>query len=313
MVQIDEDKSKQIQENSVLLMISFRMPGMRRSVNKSDIADKNNANADDFAVTIDSDTEMVNVSKSILTSPEFKDVASHYNGIKRALSRVGFRAVFKEGCFLIPTDTLNEIDYFIEKKIKEGEVLVEKFLKAYPKQKQEAKRLRALYDEADYPSVEELKGSFGVTKRYFTFDTPGRMKDINMALYEKEKKKTESFWAETATKIDQALIESFNGLVTHAVGKLSGDGSGGKKVFTDSAMKRIEDFLAVFDKRNVSKNADLAAIMDKARKVVKGLDATAVQNEGQVGISVKEGFEQVKRELDKLMVRKPGRKIRLDL
>ena len=113
------EEGKKVQENSILLMLNFSSPGLRRSVARTDIADSSSEDAEDFAVQIDADPDMVYVSKQIINSPEFRDIQSHRNGIKRALSNVGFKNIFRSGCFLVSLDTLNEIDSYVEGKVAE--------------------------------------------------------------------------------------------------------------------------------------------------------------------------------------------------
>ena len=81
-------------------------------------------------------------------------------------------------------------------------------------------------------------------------------------------------------------------------------------MFGDAALKKINNFLAVFEKRNLTRNGELEVLVNKAKKVISGLDGAALR-EGQVRDSVKKGFEPIKKALDSMMMQKPGRKIRL--
>jgi hypothetical protein len=307
------EEGKKVQENSILLMLSFSMPGLSRSVSRDDIADRQDSNADDFAVSIDADTEMVKVSKVILNSPEYKAIRSHVGATKRAIARIGFRAIFKDACVLLPSEPqiLEEVDTFVEERMEEFFVLKDAFVKVYPKQREDAKRLRALYDKSEYPSTSAMNAAFKVTKRYFTFDTPNSLKTLNKKIYDREEQRTKEFWAETASKVEGALITSFSDLMKHALSKMTGAQDGKQKVLTDAALQRIESFLNVFEKRNITGSGQLSLIVDQARKVVKGVDAKAIREEGQVAKAVKEGFESVKKQLDDMLVDRPSRKIRL--
>ena len=101
------------------------------------------------------------------------------------------------------------------------------------------------------------------------------------------------------------------GVVNKAVEQLAGDADGKRKTFTDASMKKWDDFLNVFDKRNMTKSVKLAEVVAKARKVTKGLDATAIRNETHIQKEVKEGFDKIQKELSNMLVEKPSRKIRL--
>lgn len=307
--EVDIQEGQKIQENSVLLMLSMSMPGLNRSVAKANIADKEDDDADKFAVTIDADVDMIRVSKSILSSPQYKDVVSHANATKRALMRVGFRAIFKDGCFLVPVETISEVDMFLEGRIKEWSVLIEKFLAAYPKQKEEAKRLRKLYDESEYPTVGAMRAAFKFTKRYFTFDTPSSIKNFNKSVYEKSKAETERFWAETANQVNGALVKMVNDFIEAAISKFQSP-DGKAKTFSDSYVKKLEQFWDVIEKRNMGHKVELNEVVNKARKITKGLDAEALK-QPQVFKDVREQFELLKKDLDKMLIDKPTRKIRL--
>ena len=72
-------------------------------------------------------------------------------------------------------------------------------------------RLRALYDEEDYPSWERVCGAFAVRWNYFSMSTPQVLQAISGKLFVREQAKATVQWNEMLEEIRDGLRLTFSG------------------------------------------------------------------------------------------------------
>jgi hypothetical protein len=72
------------------------------------------------------------------------------------------------------------------------------------------------------------------------------------------------------------------------------------------------DFLGTFDFRNVTDDAELKALVEKARETLAGVSADDLRTTAGVRAKVQLGMADLAAELDTMIVKKPGRKFRFN-
>src|SRR5262249_55420521 len=131
-------------------------------------------------------------------------------------------------------------------------------------------------------------------------------------IFQKAQEQFSAECAELYGEVRNALRAAFNGLVSHIVDRLGyedeGNRGGKKKIFSDSMVEKMEDFLKTFEARNLSNDTDLKAIVEKARKAMKGVSADDLRNMDTIRSSVAMQFEALKKEMDKNIVIKSTRR-----
>ena len=217
---------------------------------------------------------------------------------------------FKSGFYLLPIKLVEEIDERLKDYTARRNELVEQFLAVYPKRVEEIREsLRSLFNEADYPPIEQLRPAFYATTRYLTFSTPSTLRGIKKEIFEREKEKSEKFWSEATVEVQNALRESMAELVSHMVDRLTSDGDGKPRRIRESMFGKMNEFLDLFQKRNVADDAEMEKLVLTARSLMRGVDAEILKKDLDARESVRTGFTKVKESLDSMLEERPRRRI----
>ena len=111
-------------------------------------------------IEADADKDLLRVSKHLLDSAELKAIGRFDGEIRRFL--YGICLPFEIGIHLLPVAALEVVEERLRQFSTDRTELVKFFLSAYPSLCLDAaKRLRGLYNPADYPPVEDVTREFG--------------------------------------------------------------------------------------------------------------------------------------------------------
>jgi len=295
---------QEITAKSVCLVLSFTRVGTRRSVS----ADQ---------VKVDADKSMVHVSKDLFNSPQLRAIVSHDNATRRwVVSRSVPSPLFRDSVYLLGVDAIEEVCEHLEKRKADRAKLEDVFFEAYPslvaaaKQPAEDGGLGALFDLSEYPSVGVLRAALGMEWSLIEWGTPERkLSTISQALYEREKAKAEEQWKNAAVQIEDALVVGMQEVFGHLADRLSGGEDGKPKRFKQATVRRVEDFLDLFAKRNLTGREDLAALAEKGRKLLSGVDAAALKSDDVLRARAVIGVGEITKALDGMLEARPRRKI----
>ena len=95
------------------------------------------------------------------------------------------------------------------------------------------------------------------------------------------------------------------------VDRLKPDTDGRPKTFKESSVGKMQQFLETFDARNITDDAQLKVLVERARSLVVKADAEMLRTDDSVRDYVRTGFETIKNLLDPMVVRKKHRSIRI--
>jgi len=290
--------AKTIFENAVCVDLRLSKLRTRRTIATS-------------SVEVEADPDLIHVSKDILDAEELKAVGHLHGEIRRYLwSRHLPSSLFRNGIYLIPLALVDEVDKKLQTYRTELTNRIKKFLAVYPERIEEAKkRLGKLFDEEEYPSGSRLSEAFEMKVSYITFQTPTSLKSVSSALFQRESKKLEESMAESAREIQQALREAMGSLVEHMVERLTGGDGGKPKKFKDTSIQKVQEFLDTFQARNITGDAQLGALVEKAKKLLVGISPDDLREDDKVRKIVAQGFEKLKGALDGMLQEKGTRKI----
>lgn len=248
----------------------------------------------DMAEIEGTDPSMLRLSKQILDSPQLARIVSLRGELARRVEKHALPcSMFKSGVKLIGVGSIDAVQAIVNEyayepttdpemivlddngnELPKGKIpaVVDEFVAEYPKLVDAAReRLGELFDPGDYPPVARVREAFGVDYRYFTFDTPQTLKTISKSLYNRERKKAERSWGEAEIEIRNALRAGFLQLVAHLKDRLTPDADGKKKRLHESAIENFREFMAAFEGRNVTDDAELGGLVAKAKALVDGV------------------------------------------
>ncbi len=256
------------------------------------------------------DTHHNTESKHLLDSAELKAVSRFDGEIRRYLYNICLP--FEIGIHLLPVAALEVVEERLRKLAADRAELAKAFLAAYPSLCQDAaKRLRGLYNPADYPPVDEVAREFGFSWQYVSFGVPDQLKGISQDVWEQEREKAAQRMAEASSEIQQVLRQSMADLVTHMADRLK-EGPDGKPLkFKQSTVSNLVEFLSNFSFRNVTDDLELQELVGQARGLLKGVEADDLRTTSDVRLRVQQGMAAIAVELGEMVSKAGGRKLRL--
>ena len=169
-----------------------------------------------------------------------------------------------------------------------------------------SERLGSLFNPADYP--ETLVGLFGLGWDFPNVEPPDYLVQLSPGLYEQERARVAGRFEEAVRLAESAFLEEFASLVAHLCERVGDDG-GEAKVFRDSAVGNLAEFFARFKALNVSSNAQLDELVERARRAVRGVGAQELRDSGSLRRQVASELSRVQSALDGMLVDRPRRRI----
>lgn len=297
----------EIAKSTVVLQLEISVPSFKKKIDSKEVK-----RTDD-----DADSTMLHVHKDLIDRS-----AAEYTAITGAVSRLKNRwlrnrtvpcKVLKGGMYGIPVTLVGEVDAGIQNFInEEWRPLIEVLATKFETLKEEAqKRLGSHYDPSDYPGAEALKGKFKITVRWLSFNVPAALAELDKELFDRECQRAEAEWRQVSDDIRGALRESFAGLVEHLLDRLTPDEDGKPKKLHTTAVEQLQDFLSTFSARNLTNDAELAALAQRAQGIMRGVGVDQLRKQETTRARIVNGFSAMKEQLSGL-VQKRGRSFEFD-
>lgn len=261
-----QDPSVDLARKTVCIKVRLSTMGNTRKVSTSQIE-------------ADADKDLLRVSKHLLDSAELKAIGRFDGEIRRFL--YGICLPFEIGIHLLPVAALEVVEERLRQFLTDRAELVKAFLAAYPSLCQDAaKRLRGLYNPADYPPVDDAAREFGFSWQYVSFGVPDQLKGISQEVWEQEREKAAQRMAEASSEIQQVLRQSMADLVAHMAERLK-EGADGKPLkFKQTTVSNLVEFLSNFSFRNVTDDQELQSLVTRARELLQGVEADDLRTAG---------------------------------
>ena len=304
-------------EKAVILCFRTGRFGNSRKVKQSQVAELAVFDSDGTEKIIIGEgkkSKALKLNRQLLDSKELEAITSHDGKTRVTILRKWCVPSFAdEGYYFVPLVLVPEVDEYLSEREAERKDLVEAFYSVYEGlQVQAQSEQGALYRVADYPEVGKVKSSFTWTVRYLAFSTPGKLQEISQSLYQRERDRLAATWQQAGEEVREALREAWSGLVDHFVERLSYKPGGKPQAFKDTLVGNMTDFIALFDKRNLTDDDELSAIIGQARSLLSGVDPEQLRKDLPVRDRIRQSFEEIKRASDSFLVDKPARQIDFD-
>lgn len=273
----------------------------------------NQKSADKDKVETKADKEMLNITKRLLDPKgEIKEIERFLVSEVRSWVKKSSLAQFlRGGIYIFGIKEVEMVEERLQEKRKQLKSKVDAFLAVYPKKiKEMEKKLGDQFDQADYPSVAELRNMYDFDWQWVDIQVPNKLPPNIFAEQEKIAKER---WEAAAEEITVSLRSAFKKLIDHAVSVLEVGEDGKTKSFKNSTFENITQFIDSFKNRNITNDVELEFLLSKAKKVMTGVDDPQdLKKDEEMRKSVEKGFSELTKKLDKLVEIKPKRKFRLD-
>jgi hypothetical protein len=170
-------------------------------------------------IEADADKDLLRVSKHLLDSAELKAISRFDGEVRRFLYNICLP--FEVGIHLLPVAAIEVVEEKLRHFDTQRQELVKAFLATYPALCHDAaKRLRGLYNPADYPPPSDVEREFGFAWQYVSFGVPDQLKGISQEVWQQEREKAAQRMAEASSEIQQVLRETMAKLVQHMAERL---------------------------------------------------------------------------------------------
>lgn len=166
------------------------------------------------------------------------------------------------------------------------------------------KKLNNLFNPLDYP--QDIWKCFSFKWDFINLSAPDKTQILSAEIYEREQAKFEQTMLEFRQTAVNTLREKFAEMVDHIVERLSGE----KKVFKNSLVGNIREFLDDFNALNIANDTELADMVEKCRSILQGADAESIRSNDQFRLHIATNMQTVQANLDTMMVDRPKRLIR---
>lgn len=270
----------------------------------------NRRKADMSQVTTDAEKTRMKLSKELIQAKEYDDIKSYFGELRQWIYLRTVPSFFREGFQLTSLKAVDEIEAKMRQSQGEVAELVEKLIAVYPVKIDEAKvALNSQFNPADYPPVEMLRKSFGVSWNYISFSTP---EALPPELRQAETEKLQKQMQDAGEQITDALRAGFQELISHAVERLTPGDDGKSKTFRNTILERIQEFIDCFSNRNLLGDRELEDLVNKAQEVLIGVSPDSLRKDAEVREKALKEFKQIGSSLDQFVEIKKNRRFSLD-
>ncbi len=269
------------------------------------------------AVRTDSpDADRIKASKKLWDCAEAEAINTEFNRVKSFIRERTLPSPFGDGIYFCPNTLMEEIDAELTRaETITIPALAQALINVYDRvMEDEQIALGPLFNGLDYDTPSEIRGRLRVEFSYLTFGIP---ENLPNAMYAREQEKAQSRLAEAVDTMQDLLRHEFEELVKHAADALTGTrdnkkGEAKPKIFRDSLVTNIREFLDVFRHRNITSDDELEALCNRAASLLDGVDAADLRKHEPLRDTVARGFEEITAQLDSMMVTRGSRSIILD-
>ncbi len=242
------------------------------------------------------DKSLLSASKQLIDSKEFQAIRKLDSRIREYVYEKCLP--YRVGIFLLPIELVARVEDQLVAFRTEREELVEKFLIAYPEQIRAAEaRLLILFNDRDYKTVSEVRQAFTFEWQYVSFGTPGKLRDISPEFFRQEQEKAARKWEEAGEAIQQVLRVQMRDLVDKLREKLAPP-DGAPRVLRKENVENMREFIDTFDIRNVTSDAELKALVERAKSILGNAQVDDMRTDEQLRSQIADGFGSIKKDLD---------------
>ena len=255
------------------------------------------------------DSELLSASKFILDTknPAYRAVAavrSEASGYWRTVT-----LPFPEaGIRLLPQNSLGMFAATMQTYRERHQPAATDLAAQYDTIKSEAeRRLGTLFNASDYPTT--LDGLFDLEVSYPTIEPPAYLVSLHPEVYQQEQARVRERFESAVELAEQAFATELQRLTAHLAERLTGLHDGQPKVFRDSAVENLREFLERFRRLNIRSSLELDTLVEEAQQTISGIEPQTLRDSNRLRQMVARDFEQIQASVGELLVDRPRRNI----
>lgn len=284
-----------ILERSVCLTLSCSYLGNDRKVdNASVVAAAHGTEA--------LDARAVRATVKLVDQKELRGPNRIIGEAKSRLARMSIAAhrIFGERSYLIPIALVGAVDAMLQAAQLELEVEARLVGARYARLVEEQRqRLGPLFNPRSYPSERDVAEAWGIDWQYVSFAAPERLETVDRAVYESSVRKWDAKLGEAYAEVRDALRTELRWFTAEFARRLTPTEAGTVKVVHGRTLLRdLREFLDTFEMRNITDDADVAAVVEDVRRLTYGYEGRELNNNAAVRAELRASMEEATARLD---------------
>lgn len=292
-----------LREGAAIVRLETTKPGKKKKLR-----------TDQYAVAVDEAQKRKRTAaeKRLFNHPAYKLVDQIQAEGRRLLELYEIeQEVLGDARYLIPIRFLPALYERLEALKDEHDRAVADFVAQYPEiLVKERADLGALFRAADYPHPDAVASEFQMR---FAVDLSDSVERISPEIFHAEHAKFVARWEEDLATMRAALRVGFARVVDAMVERLTPEpGESGLKTFKNSLVENMQDFLLMFDDKNVATNdGELQSLVEQARRLLSGVTPEDLREQAPVREAVASAMSTISSRLDGFVEVRQRRIVRL--
>lgn len=281
--------------------LSFCWLGETKTIDETD-----NAEA---AGLFGADSESFRACKRILsrTKPEIRALALKRNEIRRYWLSVTLP--YLRGLRLLPLAAVAEVERELTRHAAELRELAAGLVDIHAELLEDARaRLGRLFNAGDYPDT--LADCFRVSFGFPSVRPPDYLATLAPDVFQREAERVAAQFNRAAELAETALASEFGSMLERITETLRGtDTDGRPRVFRDSMVGNLRDFFQRFRFLRVGSGAELAALVDHAEQLTRGISPQLLRDDSAARALFVDQVARIENQLTAAVI-PAGRRIR---
>ena len=300
----EESIAAAMHANAVLISVSTSRLGVRRRVQAERVA----------VDGVEVDVALVSTNKKLLDCEEYDAITTLDGRFYTAMICRVLSSQYRKGTYMLPVRLITWFEETFAAYLVDRELLIDEFLNAYTIAQEDARvRLEpnGLYDASDYPSRERVREAFAVSRQYQQIGVPDKLAALHPSLFQLQQKQMANEIASAGAEVRRSLRTGLLDMVNHLQEKLTPSADGTKKRLHNSTVDNLQQWLELFEDRNITNDQPLAEVVAKLRAATEGVDKDMLKNDDDLIEETQKAFTTASNMLG-AMVQKNVRRIRFE-
>ena len=157
--------------------------------------------------------------------------------------------------------------------------------------------------------IREIRRQFGILLILLYPLVVGCGDGVAPEIYAAECQRVSDRFTEAVTIAESTFAEELSSLVSHLAERLSGEADGKPKVFRDTAVTNLTEFLERFQRLSIGTDESLEQLMAQARCLVTGIVPEDLRQRETLRQRISSGLTRIEASLDGYMTDRPRRNI----
>jgi len=292
---------EQLQTETTAIRLHIRWPGVKKTLSQSQrlLA----------AGAFNADLNVLSAAKKLLDTshPAFRAVSAVRSRVVTCWRDQTLPYV-EPGVRLVRRSTVPKLESQLHEAQAELEEAVSELDRCYGDLVEQARqRLGELFDATDYSS--SIVDLFEISWDYPATTPPDYLRTVAPEVYQSECLRVRDRFNEAVEIAQAAFAEELSNLVSHLAERLSGESDGKPKVFRDTAVTNLNEFIERFHRLSIGSDESLEQLVEQARSLVTGVVPDKLRQQDSLRQRLSNGLTRIEASLDGYMTDRPRRNI----